>query len=141
MKKGSEEYVAQNKELSQVKARMEELRQEIGLTSLTSAQLRAMSSQLNRELANLTPNTESFLNKAKELAAVDARLAEVRAGAKGVLEEFDNAGSDSGNFIKKAAGFAGIQLGVEAVIGSLKELGSESIKAAVEGSDSILRYG
>ncbi len=137
LKKGSEEYIAQNKELSQVKARMEELRSEIGLTSLTSAQLKAMSNQLNRELANLTPNTESFLNKAQELANVDARLAQVRAEAKGVQDELTNAGGGIGEFIKKAAGFAGIQLGVQAVLGGIKQLGSESIDAAVKGADSI----
>ncbi len=137
LKKGSEEYVAQNKELSQVKARMEELRAEIGLTSLTSGQLKAMSNQLNRELSQLTPNTESFLNKAQELANVDARLAQVRAEAKGVKDELGNAGGGIGEFVKKAAGFAGIQLGVQAVVSGLKDLGRESIQAAVEGSDSI----
>ena len=137
LRKGSEEYVAQNKELSQVKTRMEELRSEIGLTSLTSGQLKAMSNQLNRELAQLTPNTESFLNKAQELANVDARLAQVRAEAKGVKDELGNAGGGIGDFIKKAAGFAGIQLGVQAVVSSLKQLGTESINAALEGADSI----
>lgn len=137
LKKGSEEYVAANKELSQVKTRMSELRDEIGLTSLTTTQLKALSSQLNRELANLTPNTESFLNKAQELANVDARLAQVRAEVKGVKDELANAGGGIGEFIKKAAGFAGIQLGVQAVVSGLRQLGSESIDAAVKGSDAI----
>jgi hypothetical protein len=137
MKKGSEEYVAQNKELSTVKGRMEELRSEIGLTALTSAQLKAMSGQLNRELAQLTPNTESFLNKAQELANVDAQLAKVRAEAKGVKSELDNAGGGVMGFITKAAGFAGIQIGVQAVVNGFKQLGSESIDAAVKGSDAI----
>jgi hypothetical protein len=137
MKKGSEEYVASNKELSTVKARMEELRSEIGLTALTSAQLKAMSSQLNRELSQLTPNTESFLNKAQELANVDAQLAKVRAEAKGVKDELDNAGGGVMGFITKAAGFAGIQIGVQAVVDGLKQLGTESINAAVKGTDSI----
>jgi hypothetical protein len=137
LKKGSEEYVAANKELNQVKGRMEELRNEIGLTSLTSDQLKAKSRELNRELGQLTPNTESFLNKAQELAAVDARLAQVRAEAKGVKDELNNAGGGVLDFIKKAAGFAGIQLGVQAVFTGLKQLGSESIDAATKGSDSI----
>ncbi len=137
LKKGSEEYVAANKELSQVKTRMAELRDEIGLTSLTTNQLKALSSQLNRELGNLTPNTESFLNKAQELANVDTRLAQVRAEARGVKDELANAGGGIGDFIKKAAGFAGIQLGVQAVVTSLRQLGSESIDAAVKGSDAI----
>ncbi len=137
LKKGSEEYVAANKELSQVKTRMSELRDEIGLTSLTTNQLKALSGQLNRELANLTPNTESFLNKAQELANVDARLARVQAEVRGVKDELANAGGGIGDFIKKAAGFAGIQLGVQAVVSGLKDLGRESIDAAVKGSDAI----
>ncbi|WP_210521886.1 phage tail tape measure protein [Hymenobacter terricola] len=137
LKKGSEDYVNANKELSQVNARMKELRDEIGLTSLSTNQLKALASQLGRELGNLTPNTESFLNKAKELADVDARLAQVRLEAKGVKDELVNAGGGVGDFIKKAAGFAGIQLGVQAVVSGLKQLGSESIDAAVKGSDSI----
>jgi hypothetical protein len=137
LRKGSEEYVAANKELSQVKTRMEELRSEIGLTALSSGQLKAMSNQLNRELANLTPNTESFLEKARQLAEVDARLAQVRADAKGVKDGFDEAGGGVLDFIKKAAGFAGIQLGVQALVSSVKQLFSESVDAAVKGSDSI----
>lgn len=137
LKKGSEEYVAANKELSQVRGQMEVLRNEIGLTSLTSDQLKAKSRELNRELGQLTPNTESFLNKAQELAAVDARLAQVRAEAKGVKDELNNAGGGLGDFFKKAVGFAGIQLGMQAVAGSLKQLGSESIDAALKGSDAI----
>jgi len=125
LKKGSEEYVNANKELSQVNSRMEVLRKEIGLTSLTSSQLKSMANQLNRELANLTPNTESFLNKAKELKDVDDRLAQVRREAKGVQEELSHAGGGVGDFIKKAVGFAGIQLGVEAVVDSVKEIGQE----------------
>ncbi|MDO7846840.1 hypothetical protein Q5H92_10765 [Hymenobacter sp. M29] len=137
LKKGSEEYVAANKELSQVRGQMEVLRKEIGLTSLTSDQLRAKSRELNRELGQLAPNTESFLNKAQELADVDARLAQVCLEAKGVKDELANAGGGVLDFIKKAAGFVGIQLGIQAAVSGLKQLGAESIDAAAQGSDSI----
>lgn len=127
LRKGTEEYVNANKELSTVNARMVELRKEIGLTSLTIPQLGNLSRQLNRELGQLTPNTQSFIDKAQELAEVDARLAQVRREAKGVKEELDNAGGGFGDFLKKAVAFTGIQLGVEAVLSGLKQLGSESI--------------
>jgi hypothetical protein len=68
---------------------------------------------------------------------VDAQLAKVRAEAKGVKDELDNAGGGVMGFITKAAGFAGIQLGVQALVGWVKQLGTESINAAVKGSDSI----
>ncbi|UOQ96598.1 hypothetical protein MUN81_15285 [Hymenobacter sp. 5317J-9] len=127
LKKGSEEYVAANKELSQVNARMAELRKEIGLTSLTIPQLGNLSRQLNRELGQLTPNTQSFIDKAKELAEVDARLAQVRREAKGVKEEIDNVGGGFADFFTKAVAFTGIQLGFQAILSGLKQLGSESI--------------
>ena len=46
---------------------METLRKEISLAALSSTQLKNLSGQPNRELANLTTNTESFLNKARQL--------------------------------------------------------------------------
>lgn len=125
LKKGSEEYVAANKELNQVNARMKELREEIGLTALSSGQLKALAGQLNRELANLTPDTESFASKAQELANVEARLNQVRKDAKGVADALDQGGTSFGEFIKKAAGLAGIQLGVEALVDAVKEIGKE----------------
>ena len=137
LKKGSEDYVNANKELSQVNARMEVLRNEIGLTSLSTNQLKALAGQLGRELGNLTPQTESWLNKAKELTAVQNRMEELSAQTRKVKDELGNAGSGVLDFIKKSAGFAGIQLGVQAVVSGLKQLGSESIDAAVKGSDSI----
>jgi TP901 family phage tail tape measure protein len=68
---------------------------------------------------------------------VDAQLAKVRAEAKGVKDELDNVGGGVMGFITKAAGFVGIQLGVHALVGWVKQLGTESINAAVKGSDSI----
>jgi hypothetical protein len=49
----------------------------------------------------------------------------VRAEACGVQQDMGSAGGGVGEFIKKAIGFAGIQLGMEAVVGSDKELGKE----------------
>ena len=127
MKRGTDEYIAANKELREVNTRIGELRDSIGLTGLNLTQLGKLSKQLARELNGLTPETEAFVAKSRELAEVDARLAQVRAQARGVQEELGSAGGGVGDFIKKAVGFAGIQLGVEAVVGSLKQLGSESV--------------
>ncbi|MGI4759916.1 MAG: hypothetical protein ACRYF0_04375, partial [Janthinobacterium lividum] len=137
MKRGTDEYIAANKELREVNSRMAELRNEIGLTGLTMNQLGKLSSQLNREIKDLVPGTEAFINKSKELTEVDVQLGKVRAEAKGVKEGFDNASGGVLDFIKKAAGFAGVQLGVQALFGSIKQLFSESVDAAVKGSDAI----
>ena len=137
MKRGTDEYIASNKELREVNSRIKELRDDIGLTGLSINQLGKLSSQLNRELKDLVLGTEGFVNKSKELAAVDVQLSKVRDEARAIKDELDKSGGGFSDFVKKAAGFAGIQLGVQAVVSSLKQLGSESIDAAVKGSDSI----
>jgi hypothetical protein len=157
----TEAYVAKATELGKVQARMDELRtgikevaeafrksadevtdfakvrDEVGLLGLTMEQLGSLTSQLNKEVAELTPGTEAFVAKAAELQQAQERLDEVRQQARGIGEEVEESGNKVLDFIKKAVGFAGIQLGVEAVVDSLRELGTESINAAVKGSDSI----
>ncbi|MGI4762534.1 MAG: hypothetical protein ACRYF0_17615 [Janthinobacterium lividum] len=125
MKRGTDEYIAANKELREVNTRMGELRDKIGVTGLTINQLGKLSSQLNRELRDLVPGTQGFITKGKEITDVETRLAQVRAEAKGVKDEMGSAGGGVADFVKKAVGFAGIQLGVEAVVGGAKELGKE----------------
>lgn len=137
MKRGTEEYIAANKELREVNARMTELRTELGLTGLSTTQLGKLTRELKRELDGLVPGTAAYIAKSQELVSVENRLSEVRAGLDEVRASMSNAGFSFSDFIKKAVGFAGIQLGVEAVVGSLKQLGTESINAAVKGSDSI----
>jgi chromosome segregation ATPase len=127
MKRGTDEYIAANKELREVNTRMTELRNDIGITGLSLNQLGKLSKQLSRELQDLTPGTEAFIAKTKEFQEVDGRLTGLRREIRGVQDDLDNAGGGVGDFIKKAIGFAGIQLGVEAVVSGLKELGTESI--------------
>jgi len=157
----TEAYVAKATELGKVQARMDELRtgirevaeafrksadevtdfakvrDEVGLLNLTMEQLGSLTSQLNGEIKDLTPGTEAFVAKAAELQQAQERLDEVRQQAKGIGEEVEESGNKFLDFIKKAVGFAGIQLGVEAVVDTLRELGTESINAAVKGSDAI----
>ncbi|MVN75825.1 hypothetical protein GO988_05750 [Hymenobacter sp. HMF4947] len=125
MKRGTSEYIAANKELWEVNTRMTELRNEIGLSGLSINQLGKLSNQLNREIKDLVPGTQAFINKSKELVEVGNQLDKVRADAKGVKEEMGSAGGGVGDFIKKAVGFAGISLGVDAVVDSVKEIGKE----------------
>jgi hypothetical protein len=125
MKRGTEEYIAANKELREVNARMKELRDEIGLDALSINQLDKLTKQLNRELKDLTPGTEAFINKGQELRQVEGRVGQLRQEIRGVQDDLGKSGGGFGDFFKKAAGFAGIQLGGEAVIGTVKEIGQE----------------
>ena len=137
MKRGTDEYIAANKELREVNARIGELRDKIGLTGLSTGQLGKLMNQLGRELKDLVPGTAAYIAKSEELVKVENRIKEVRAGLDEVRASLDNSGLSFSSFIKKAVGFTGIQLGVQAVVGSLKQMGSESIDAAVKGSDAI----
>jgi hypothetical protein len=137
MKRGTEEYIAANKELREVNARIGELRDKLGLAGLSTNQLGKLMRELKRELDSLVPGTAAYIAKSQELVSVENRLSEVRAGLDEVRGALGNAGLGFSDFVKKAVGFAGIQLGIEAVVGSLRQLGTESINAAVKGSDSI----
>ena len=137
LKKGTQEYIDANKELKEVTTRITELREKIGLSALSINQLKTLSGQLNRELRDLSPGTESFINKSKELQQVSARLDEVTKDAKGIGDALEKSGGGFTDFLKKSAAFAGIQIGVGAVVSSLKQLGSESIDAAKQNSDAI----
>ncbi|MCC2546404.1 hypothetical protein LJY25_08105 [Hymenobacter sp. BT175] len=137
LKKGTQEYIDKNKEISQVNTRMAELQKQIGLSSLSYNQLNTLSRQLNRELRDLAPGTESFIQKSKQLQEVDTRFAEVKKEIRGIDDELEKSGNGMLNFLKKSVAFTGIQLGIESLVGSLKALASESIDAAAKGSDSI----
>lgn len=137
MKRGTDEYIAANKELRQVNARIDELRNTLGLAGLSTGQVEKLMKQLNRELKDLVPGTAAYIAKSEELVKVENHYKQVRADLDEVRNSLGNAGLGFSDFIKKAVGFAGIQLGIEAVVGSLKQLGTESINAALKGSDSI----
>jgi hypothetical protein len=137
MKRGTDEYIAANKELREVNTRMDELRNTLGLTGLSTGQLGKLMSQLKRELTNLVPGTEAYIAKSEELVKVENRLHELRSGLDQVRASLNSSGIGFSDFVKKAASFAGIQLGIEAVVNTFKQLGTESINAAVKGSDSI----
>lgn len=141
MKRGTTEYIEANKELRQVNARMAELRQELGTAGLSMGQLGRLSNQLGRELRELVPGTEAFVNKSKELQEVDTRLGQLRREVRGVQDGLEEAGGGFGSFLKKSAAFAGVQLGVQAVVSSLVNFGKESLAefAQAEGAAAQLQ--
>ncbi|GAB2954861.1 hypothetical protein GCM10027048_20520 [Hymenobacter coalescens] len=144
LKKSSQEYIDANKQLADVNGRIEELRQELGLSALSYNQLNTLTRQLNRELRDLTPGTEAFINKSKELQEVDAQLTKVRNDIKGVGAELELSTEDFDDFVKKRdeVGLVGLTLtqlkglasqlkeelgdlapGTEAFVNKSKELG------------------
>ncbi|MDJ1468151.1 hypothetical protein [Xanthocytophaga flava] len=92
MKKGSEEFIAKQKELNKVNADMEKLRKEYGIMGMNLQQLDRYAAQLARDLKTLTPGTESFINKAKEFDQVKKRIADVNAEIKGINDNLNPSG-------------------------------------------------
>ncbi|TPE43990.1 phage tail tape measure protein [Pontibacter mangrovi] len=132
MRKGTQEYIDKNKELKEVDKRMSDLRGQLGITGMSTRQLTKYSKELNRELLDLTPGTESFINKSKELRQVNARLTEVRKEIKGVDDELEKSGGGFMGFAQKALAFTGIQMGVEAVVDSVISAGQAVIETTQE---------
>jgi hypothetical protein len=136
LKKGTQEYIDKNKEISEVNTRMAELQKQIGLTSLSYNQLNTLQRQLTREVRDLAQGTEAYIQKNKQLQEVNDQFEKVKNEIKGIDDALDKSNGFA-NFVKKSAAFAGISLGIEAVVSSLKELASASIDSAAKGSDSI----
>jgi hypothetical protein len=77
LKKGSDEATAALKRMGEIKGRQAELRQEIGLTSLTAKQLGDELRKLQVAQRNATPNTKMWAENAARIEEVKARLKEL----------------------------------------------------------------
>lgn len=80
MKKGTEEFIAANKKLTEVENRMATLRKEIGLNGLTLKQLNAELKRLNMIKGHLTPGTQAFKENAAAIDKVRSRMTQVKSG-------------------------------------------------------------
>lgn len=136
MKRGTDDYIAANKQLTQVNSRMGEIRKELGITGMNYIQLGKYTKELNRELIALTPGTESFINKSKELTQVTARMKEVKAQMDGIAEELPKAGNGWKDMASKALGFIGIGVGVAAVTEGVTAIATE-VKETISEFDNL----
>lgn len=82
VKKNTEEWVASTARMDQIRARQTELRQEIGLTSLTAKQLGDELRRLQVVQRNLTPNTQQWAENAARIDQVKQRLRELNNTAE-----------------------------------------------------------
>lgn len=82
LKKDSEEYIRKNEELSKVKLKMQELRNQIGLTGMTMRELQQRSKELQLQLRNLDPRSPRYAEYRAELDRINNRMRELRGGAQ-----------------------------------------------------------
>jgi hypothetical protein len=79
LKKAGEDYTEQSQQLTAVRARMDDLKNSIGLTSLSQKELNQELSQLIAINRNLIPMSEGWKANATQIGAIKDRLAELNA--------------------------------------------------------------
>ncbi|OHX67366.1 hypothetical protein [Flammeovirga pacifica] len=127
MKKGTEEYVAKSKELDNVTAKQKKLRNEIGLTALPLKDLKKQAAKYYAELKQLTPGTEAYIKKSKQLSEVRGRMSQLNKELKGTTEsqqkltgEWKNMLPISGQIDQLSGSFGGLR-GI--VLGAVNSFG------------------
>jgi len=82
MKRNTKEYVAESRKLEDVNNKIDKLRKNMGVAAMPIKTLQYQTKKLRAELRQLTPGTEAFIRKSKELRKVEDRLREVTRGAR-----------------------------------------------------------
>lgn len=125
-KRESEQYKALTKEISQNslkitenKRRMEALQKEIGITGLSMSQLKQRATILNLTLSKMVPGSAKYKQYQKELAAINARLRELRTGANATKISL---GSIANGFNKYAALGASVIATLTGVVFSVQKM-------------------
>jgi len=92
-------------EVKDNKSQQSKLREQIGLTGLTTKQLVAEQKKLKRQLAGTVPNTQAYKEYDAQLGKVNNRLSELSAGGNSVskfLNGLGNANPQIGGFLQTA---------------------------------------
>ena len=131
LKKGTDEYKAKAKELSQVTGAMDELKKKIGLTSLTLKELRQEQTKLNALLSSSIPFSDEYKKYQEQLGAVNKRIGEVKSGAQGFSAMFAQIGSSLKSFGPLALAY----LGFDALIKNLPQIISANAKLSDQLAD------
>ncbi|MFZ4705412.1 MAG: phage tail tape measure protein [Bacteroidales bacterium] len=79
---GTEEYAEKSKRIEAIQAQLKNLEKQIGITGLTMRELISKQKTLNAVLNNMDPNLPKYKAHQKELIEINARISELRRGAK-----------------------------------------------------------
>ena len=109
LRKGTAEYIAKKKELSDVAKAMADLKQQIGLTALTQKELNSELNKLKALKGSVVPFTKEFHDLQVQIEAVEARLYDVRNGVQGFASFFSKISDSVKQFGVMAAGYLGFQ--------------------------------
>lgn len=129
----SDKLKENNKTIGLGKARMAELRQEVGLNALTAKQLRSEYKRLKNQLDNTTPNTKEWKQLDGQLQAVKKRQMELNGVTKKTNSIF--------GALKKALPIISIGAVVTGVGSLLKNMGNLALKMEGETRRASIVFG
>ncbi len=118
LKKGTQEYIDKGKELSAVTGKIDNLKKQIGLTSLTLKELRQEQTKLNALMSSTTPFSEEYKKYQEQLGNVNKRITEVKTGAQGFNAIFGQLGVS----LKQFSLIAVAALGFEVLLKNLPQI-------------------
>lgn len=147
-KKGSDEWKkyeaqvrANSTTIATNKTRMEQLRKEVGLTNLSSTELRKEMGNLKRQFDRMDPNTSEYKKLRAEWEAMNSRSKQLTSGVNSVNGVFGQL-KEMLPFIGFAAFAAGAGAAIKKVINSTDELGTRwesQLKGMKMASDEFFR--
>lgn len=88
--RGTKEWAESKTEIKELEESIKKTREEMGTAGMTVKQLEGYYRQLNKELKDLTPGTQEYIDKTKDLQDVNTRLAAVRKDVRAVADEADS---------------------------------------------------
>jgi TP901 family phage tail tape measure protein len=120
VKRMDQQMKENNQQIKQGKERMGALRQEVGITSLTTKQLRQEAKSLRAQIADMIPGDPKRKELVQELEKINMRIKEVDVGSERLSGSWEKvSGSARGFFAAITAGtlaFGGLLLGIRKVI-------------------------
>lgn len=115
----SDEFIKKSAELKQVQNRMDQLRNEIGLTGMTMRELRNRSRELNLALNNMDPRTPRYKELRAELDKVNLRMRELKGNSQAAGFSFKKMAD---GFNRYMGIFAAISASIIGVVFSMRKM-------------------
>jgi len=107
MKKNSEEYANTKNKIKELRMEQDKLRDSIGVSNMTMAELIRTQKNLNNLLRNLRPGTKEYEDLEKQIAEVNVRIKELRTSAKDTQNTLQKPVGKGGFFNVMKGVFAG----------------------------------
>jgi TP901 family phage tail tape measure protein len=89
VERGTKEWADNKTQIKELEASIKQVREEMGVSGLTVRQLEGYYRELNREIKNLTPGTDAYIQKSGQLQEVNQALATHRQTIRGVGDEIE----------------------------------------------------